>query len=169
MITGSVHLVVSPHSFQQDGFGAFVLNEAEQDSKIVAHAAGPGTLKPALELMGPQSRVESILGEELQRCSDVFACGRISLDESLCGPHKRGRAQQETLHDKIFLRRSSGLVGSHCPASSSLRAWRISEAISSRRRSVTRWRSTSTRSSCSSRDNWAAASRTSPNCTDPLS
>src|SRR3954466_3430314 len=107
MITGSVHLVVSPQSFQQDGFGAFVLNKAEDDPKIVACTASPGALESSLQLVRPQPRIKSILGEEIQHASDLLRCGGISLHETLCRPHERGRAQQETLHDRIDLRRSS--------------------------------------------------------------
>jgi hypothetical protein len=86
----SEHLIMCPDGEQQDGLGALVLHELEDDPEVVTGAARPTALQIALELMGLELRVKGIFGEQFQSDPQALVDVRSLLEQ----PFRRSRERR---------------------------------------------------------------------------
>ena len=67
----SINFIVRSDVLQQDGLGAFVLDDLEYNPQVVAGTTGPRTCQIAFQLVRFQRRLKSIFHERYERGFEI--------------------------------------------------------------------------------------------------
>lgn len=115
----SINFIVRSDVLQQDGLGAFVLDDLEYNPQVVAGTTGPRTCQIAFQLVRFQRRLKSIFHERYERGFEIRPGIRMFLHQPPRRSRKCRRLQQDSRHFMISRIKSLGVVGKQRPSANS--------------------------------------------------